>query len=210
MFYRLLSSQRAVHVEHFGGRALLSMTSSRLSSISTKTRWNFSEKERNDFQNNQGKFLLLRAPLLFNRSSAAPPPKMFGKLDPYNYTSGRWLNRDQLQRDARFVEFDFSALCKKVLQLCPGAHEIKSCEKKEGGFNRVFIFTMNNGDRIVARIPFRIAGPERLTTHSEVATMAYSILESPVLIIPKQLTLIQFVNTLIFRYQKYLSGTTIK
>lgn len=169
------------HVKHLG-QALLSMTASRSSSISTKTKRNFSKKPLNNFQNNQGEFLLLRKSLLVNRSSVHP--KMFGELDPYNYTSGRWLNRDQLQRDARFVEFNFSALCKKVLQLCPGAHKITSCEKKEGGFNRVFIFTMNNGGRVVARVPFRIAGPERLTTHSEVATMAYSILESPVLIFP--------------------------
>ncbi|KAL3417373.1 hypothetical protein PVAG01_11373 [Phlyctema vagabunda] len=32
---------------------------------------------------------------------------------------------------------------------------------------------MDNGARIVARIPFKISGPEMLTTHSEVATMAY-------------------------------------
>jgi hypothetical protein len=96
------------------------------------------------------------------------------RLDPYVYTSGRWLHRDQLQREARLLKFDFSALCEKVISLCPGAHKIRSYDKKEGGFNRVFIFQMDNGARIVARIPFRIAGPEVLTTHSEVATMDYS------------------------------------
>ncbi|KAI7028389.1 hypothetical protein KC355_g1 [Hortaea werneckii] len=43
----------------------------------------------------------------------------------------------------------------------------------EGGFNKAFLFTMDNGERIVARIPTRIAGPRRLTTNSEVATMTY-------------------------------------
>jgi hypothetical protein len=38
----------------------------------------------------------------------------------------------------------------------------------------VFIFEMENGKRIVARIPFGIAGPERLTTSSEDATVVYS------------------------------------
>lgn len=104
----------------------------------------------------------------------------------------------------------FLPFARPVLQLCPGAHEITRCENKEGGFNRVFIFTMNNEDLIVARVPFRIAGPERLTTHSEVATMAYSMLESPMLLSPKQLTLMWFVNTLIFQCQKYLSRTTAK
>jgi len=34
---------------------------------------------------------------------------------------------------------------------------------------------MDNGHRVVARIPFRLAGPRRLVTNSEVATMAYGI-----------------------------------
>lgn len=79
--------------------------------------------------------------------------------DPYLYTSGRWLNRDRLQRDARVVNFNFPALCEKVIALCPGAIEIQSFEKKEGGFNRVFIFQMDNGKRIVARIPFSNSWP---------------------------------------------------
>ena len=102
------------------------------------------------------------------------PQKMPSGPDSYAYTSGRWLHQNQLQQEARSLRFDFAALCKKVISLCPGAHEITSYEKKEGGFNRVFIFQMKNGVHIVARIPLRIAGPEMLTTHSEVATMAYS------------------------------------
>ncbi|KAH7317657.1 kinase-like domain-containing protein [Rhexocercosporidium sp. MPI-PUGE-AT-0058] len=68
--------------------------------------------------------------------------------DPYHYTTGRWLNRDKLQRGARYVKFDFPAL--------------------------VFILYLDNGERVVARVPFRIAGPRRLVTNSEVATMTYA------------------------------------
>ncbi|RDL34586.1 uncharacterized protein BP5553_07714 [Venustampulla echinocandica] len=104
-------------------------------------------------------------------SSKGKPP---GGPDPYVYTSGRWLHRDQLQRTSRSIHFDFTALCAKVVELCPGAHEIASYDKKEGGFNRVFLFTMDNGARVAARLSFRVTGPARLTTHSEVATMANS------------------------------------
>ena len=38
---------------------------------------------------------------------------------------------------------------------------------------KAFLFTMDSGERIVARVPARIAGPRRLSTNSEVATMAY-------------------------------------
>ncbi|KAH9863181.1 hypothetical protein IAQ61_009458 [Plenodomus lingam] len=94
--------------------------------------------------------------------------------DPYRYTSGRWLRRDVLERESRLLQFDFDALRRKVLTLyCPGASSITSYDKKEGGFNRVFIFHTDNAKRIVARLPFALAGPSRLTTNSEVATIKY-------------------------------------
>lgn len=91
--------------------------------------------------------------------------------DPYLYTSGRWLHRDELQRRSRTIRFSFPALCDRAIKLCPGASKITRYEKKEGGFNRVFIFTMDTGVRIVARLPTPTAGLPRLTTNSEVATM---------------------------------------
>lgn len=94
-------------------------------------------------------------------------------LDPYTYTSGRWLSHDKLERDSRFIKFDFAALCKKAVELCPGACRVIQYEKKEGGFNRSFVITMDDGMRVVARVPTSIAGPRRLTTNSEVATMIY-------------------------------------
>ncbi|KAH8423968.1 uncharacterized protein LDX57_001724 [Aspergillus melleus] len=93
--------------------------------------------------------------------------------DPYRYTSGRWLNRDELERNSRYIRFDFSALCERAISLCLGATKIIGSEKKEGGFNRVFKFTMDTGVRVVARLPTPIAGPPGLVTNSEVATMAY-------------------------------------
>lgn len=93
--------------------------------------------------------------------------------DPFVYTSGRWLHHDEMQRKARFLKFDFPLLCQKAVDVCPGAQSVLRYEKKEGGFNRVFILHMDNGTRVVARLPFRVAGPASLTTHSEVATIAY-------------------------------------
>jgi len=103
---------------------------------------------------------------------------MYTGLDPHAYTSGRWLRRDKLERDSRYITFDFDALCRRVVELCPGAASITTYDKKEGGFNRVFIFTTDNAKRVVARLPFVIAGPPRLTTNSEVATIEYREFES--------------------------------
>ncbi|KAL2817159.1 kinase-like domain-containing protein [Aspergillus granulosus] len=95
------------------------------------------------------------------------------KIKPHTYTSGRWLRRDKLETDSRYIKFSFVALCQRVVELCPGASHIKACRKIEGGFNRVFIFTLDSEKTIVARLPFRLAGPAKLTTLSEVATIRY-------------------------------------
>ncbi|KAL6709562.1 hypothetical protein ACN47E_001497 [Coniothyrium glycines] len=94
-------------------------------------------------------------------------------FDPYTYTSGRWLKQDRLQRQARQIKFDYPALCRRAIQACPGASKIVRQEKKEGSFNRAFLLHMDNGPCVVARIPFTVAGPQRLITNSEVATIAY-------------------------------------
>jgi hypothetical protein len=98
---------------------------------------------------------------------------LYTGFDPRTYTSGRWLRRDKLERDSRYISFNFDALCRRVVELCPGAVSITTYEKKEGGFNRVFFFTTDNAKRVVARLPFTLAGPPRLTTSSEVATIKY-------------------------------------
>lgn len=94
-------------------------------------------------------------------------------LDPHNYTSGRWLRNDDEERASRYIKFDFDALRRKVLTLSPGAFTITQCQKLEGGFNRVFIFELDNDKRVVARLPFSLAGPAQLTTSSEIATIEY-------------------------------------
>ena len=95
------------------------------------------------------------------------------EIDPHNYSSGRWLRHDNQERQSRFIGFDFEALGRKVIELCPGAGSIASCDIKEGGYNRVLLFHTDNGKRVVARLPFSVAGPSRLTTSSEIATIKY-------------------------------------
>lgn len=80
-----------------------------------------------------------------------------------------------MQRKSRQINFDFEELCNKAISLCSGAKSVTKCEKREGGFNRVFLLTMDNGEQIVAKLPTSISGPRGLTTSSEVATMDYSI-----------------------------------
>lgn len=104
--------------------------------------------------------------------SPTVPSFDFG-FDPHEYTNGRWLRADTAQRDARRVKFDFPALCQKAISSTPGATGILDCSKEEGNFNSAFIMRLDNGTKVVARVPFSAAGPPRLVTNSEVATMAY-------------------------------------
>lgn len=84
------------------------------------------------------------------------------------------MRDDAAQREARRVEFSFPTLRQKAIESCPGAKAVLRYDKLEGNFNRAFIFHMDNGIKVVARIPFSVAGPPSLVTSSEVATLAYS------------------------------------
>jgi len=105
------------------------------------------------------------------------PVESFGSnyqaVNPQSYTSGHWLHRDTLQRRGRHIDFDLSALLDQAVKACPGAQKVINYEKQEGGFNKVFIIQMDNHVKVVARLPTRVAGPPRLTTNSEVATLSY-------------------------------------
>lgn len=94
------------------------------------------------------------------------------------YAGGRWLRKDEEQRRRRYLHCDFDQLCQRVIQVCTGATKIVSCEKGEDGRNYIFIFTCDNERRLVAKLPTSVAGPQRLTTNSEVATIKYRKLES--------------------------------
>ncbi|CAD0011799.1 unnamed protein product [Aureobasidium pullulans] len=94
-------------------------------------------------------------------------------LNPHEYTSGRWLHRNKEQTEARYIQFDYDALCRKAVEQCPGSQSVAECKKIEGGSNRVFLFTMDDEQTLIARLPFSLAGPSRLVIHSEVAAIAY-------------------------------------
>ena len=94
-------------------------------------------------------------------------------IDPYSYTTGRWLRNGVAQCQARYISFDYNRLRRRVIELSPGARVITRSEKEEGSFNEVSVSIRDSVKRIVARLPTRVAGPPRLTTDSEVATIKY-------------------------------------
>ena len=106
-----------------------------------------------------------------------------GERNPlFNYTSGRWLWNEEAQLAARSISFNVEALKQAA---CRALHS-QSCvslEKiGEGNFNKALRLTMSCGRTIIAKLPHPNAGPAKLTTSSEVATMDYarSVLKLPV------------------------------
>lgn len=94
----------------------------------------------------------------------------YNSEDPYAYANGHWLHRDKEQRQARQLDFNFSGLSQIALDAIKDATRIISYEK-EGGYNRVFNFKLDNGDQVVTKIPTLVAGAPWLTVNSEVATV---------------------------------------
>jgi aminoglycoside phosphotransferase (APT) family kinase protein len=73
----------------------------------------------------------------------------------------------------RYVRFNVQEL-KLAAAQAVGRNRCVGIKKlAEGGFNWVFLLTMDDGFEVIARIPTTIAGPPRYATASEVATMDF-------------------------------------
>lgn len=94
-------------------------------------------------------------------------------LNPHAYTSGHWLLNNKQEHSLRYIPFSFPALCHRIHAICPENGPIARCEKLEGGYNRVFVFELQDGRRVIARLPFAAAGRKDVLVGTEVATMAF-------------------------------------
>ncbi|KAF9000104.1 hypothetical protein BDQ17DRAFT_1543368 [Cyathus striatus] len=106
-------------------------------------------------------------------SSSSPTPDA---EDIFKRTSNRWLinGRDELQQ--RNLKFDISALKQVAVNAVDGATSVVNfCELNDGRFNKMFSVTMDNGQSVVARLPYHnIMGRIEKTVESEVATMEFA------------------------------------
>ncbi|KFY76276.1 hypothetical protein V498_09687 [Pseudogymnoascus sp. VKM F-4517 (FW-2822)] len=91
----------------------------------------------------------------------------------FSYTSGRYLYNEKLRLAERYVKFNIEAL-KKIAAESVGRQNVTHITKlAEGGFNRVFLLTMEDGFEVIAKIPYPLAVPKHFTTESEVATLDF-------------------------------------
>lgn len=105
--------------------------------------------------------------------------------DLFEYTSGRWIYNDALRLAERRRVFNVDGLCRLAAQSVDRSPDdiVEFTKLAEGGANRIFLITMRDGLRMVARIPYPVTAPRYYTVASEVATMA--LLRSNELPIPK-------------------------
>lgn len=98
--------------------------------------------------------------------------------DYYRFTSGRWLWAEEERLKERYKKFNVPGL-KRLAAEAVGAHSCVSISKlAEGGFNKIFRLSMDNGSVVIARIPNPNIGPVSKMMTSEVATMDFVRLNS--------------------------------
>ena len=91
----------------------------------------------------------------------------------FGYTNGRWLWDERKQLRQRYKQFSIHEL-KSTAEKSVGARVCVSMIKlAEGGFNKVFRLTMDNGKVVIARILNPNAGHTFRTVASEVATIDF-------------------------------------
>ncbi|KAJ5799715.1 kinase-like protein [Penicillium psychrosexuale] len=85
-----------------------------------------------------------------------------------------FYNEDLRLRE-RYVEFSQDGLLREIERhLGPShGHPIHITKIAEGGFNRVFLSTMEDGLEVIVKIPYPITGPKHYATASEAASMQY-------------------------------------
>jgi hypothetical protein len=78
-----------------------------------------------------------------------------------------------LRLQERYVEFNIAAL-KEVVSRHTGRGKVVDLVKlSEGGFNRVFLLTLEDGFKTIVKIPYNLLVPKKYATASEVATLAF-------------------------------------
>ncbi|PGH35444.1 hypothetical protein GX50_01782 [[Emmonsia] crescens] len=100
----------------------------------------------------------------------------------FRHTSRRWIFNESLRLKERYVRFNVAELMRAAARAVDRQRCVRIIKLAEGGFNKVFLLTMDDGLEVVARIPTPIAGPSCYATASEVATVGFlrGCLEVPV------------------------------
>ncbi|KAL4801341.1 hypothetical protein BDV18DRAFT_155059 [Aspergillus unguis] len=93
--------------------------------------------------------------------------------DLFRYTSGRWLINEEHQQKQRYITFNISNLCSQAAALFGPGIKCVHIIKLEGNFNKAFLLMIDDGNKVIAKIPCPNAGTPLLIIVSEVATLKF-------------------------------------
>ncbi|GKZ16647.1 hypothetical protein AbraCBS73388_000229 [Aspergillus brasiliensis] len=99
----------------------------------------------------------------------------------FKLTRGRFVVDEADNLRVREVRFDMNRLAHIAAESVGATHCTSIQKYPDGMFNKAFLMSMDNGRKVVAKVPNPNAGIPHLTTASEVATMdfARNVLETP-------------------------------
>lgn len=122
----------------------------------------------------------------------------------FHFTRGRFVSNEEFEMSQRCVRFDMD----KLAQIAASAVDSRYCvaiEKyPDGQYTKAFLMTMEDDKQVVAKVPNPNAGPDHLTTASEVATMEFVMLVT--LFGPTVLILYRLATSSTLQFQRYTPG----
>lgn len=93
---------------------------------------------------------------------------------PFEYSNGRFLINEADALARRYLAFNIDELC-SIASTVGSKSRVHEVEKMEGGFSKALLMGKMDGTEVVAKLPFRIAGPPKYTTAAEVAVLQYGM-----------------------------------
>ncbi|KAK6432430.1 hypothetical protein LTR95_011400 [Oleoguttula sp. CCFEE 5521] len=101
--------------------------------------------------------------------------------DIFNFTKGRFVTNEQHELAQRHRTFNVRELAQHAARSVKADRCLSIRKYPDGMYNRVLLFSMDNGKEVVAKIPNPNSGQPHLTTASEVATMKFAreVLRTP-------------------------------
>ena len=93
--------------------------------------------------------------------------------DLFRYTAGRFLFDETNQMACRNVKFDMNELAHIAASSTASSSCVAIRKLPEGQYSKAFLLNMDDGKRVIAKVPNPNAGRPHFTTASEVATMDF-------------------------------------
>ncbi|KAG6816267.1 hypothetical protein H0H87_007348 [Tephrocybe sp. NHM501043] len=107
-----------------------------------------------------------------------PLPERINPPNPeefFQHTAGRWLVNEPFQLSQRYLKFNVDALKAAAVSAVHGAKSVKAISKfNETDYTKILSLLLDNGQKVIARLPTPLSGNKRLVTASQVATSEFA------------------------------------